>query len=220
MDLVGKTVRIHDVGLLEFFYPNYIKKEAVLLDSDKDIIYVGKMRPNLRNYLILNCKSFINTVGVPDIDLEEKESLLNFVYDKFGKIPKKSLVDIICGLQKEDFYHYIKSYWVLGKSKLEEEMDFTIFNLFIAMTKSGMEALKIYSYLLDYYEPPILNSSIETFLEKASDINEGNASSSSYTRILKDFNSKHHKTFKILLKKYYEIRGSKQNKIMWLLYNL
>lgn len=217
MSLIGKTVSISDKSLLGFLYPDFVKKDTLFFDNESNVIYVGKSKPNLKTYLENSTKSFINTVGICDIDLDIRENLTKFVYEKHNKVPKDQVIDTLNGMNPIDFNCYIKKYWVLGSSALDEDTDVNIFDLYIALTKSGMTAMKVYVKLLEHFEHSILQSSVETFFEKVAEIKDLSASGG-YTRVLNEFNSKHRERLYGILDEYYTMRGSKQSKFMWLLY--
>lgn len=217
MSLIGKTVSTSDKSLLGFLYPDFVKKQTLFFDNESNVIYVGKSKPNLKSYLECNTKNFINTVGICDIDLDIRENIIKFVYEKHNKVPKDQVIDTLNGMSPAAFNCYIKKYWVLGSSSLDDEMDVNIFDLYIALTKNGVAALKVYIKLLEYYEHPILQSSVETFFEKVAEIKDISASGG-YIRVLNEFNSKHRARLLSILDEYYSMRGSKQSKFMWLLY--
>ena len=68
--MINKTVKVQDVNLLKFFYPSfYIKSELSYSDKDRNVIYVGPVRKQLKNYLETLFKEYISTAGPVDIDL-------------------------------------------------------------------------------------------------------------------------------------------------------
>lgn len=213
--LIGKTVKIKNVALLEFMYPDFIVKDKLFFDNDNKIIYTGKLRNNLKDYLKKNTKEFINTVGPYDIDLDDREILLEFVYSKYGKEPKESVKEVLLNASDEDFYSYIKSYWIIGKSKLDK-IDVTIFDLYKNITKPKNEILKILFKLFQHYNPIMIESSIITFIEKAINYSEINASGY-YLKILKEFHDKNKNKLKSILLKYNAMDDDIKMKLMWLI---
>ena len=74
--LRGKTIKLESPALLQFMYPGYqLVSTLNVKHYDQDIIYVGKLRPNLSDYLKMNSRSFINTVGKPDYDFQNRQEL-------------------------------------------------------------------------------------------------------------------------------------------------
>lgn len=215
MSLINKTVNITNKELISFFYPNFQVKDSVFFDSKNDVIYVGKSKPKLKVFLENNTNSFINTVGVADIDLDVQDVLLDFVYNKFNKVPKDHVREMLKSLSDTEFQNYIKRYWICGISPLDKELDYAMFDLFKAMSNTGKDSLKVFLYLRDYFDVPIIIRSVETFLEKAVDIDKISASGW-YLKVLTAFNDRYRARLKAVLLQYYMLKGDPEFKIMWL----
>jgi len=216
MELIGKTVNIKDKSLLQFFYPEFIVKDIVFFDNENRVIYTGKTQRNLKEFLDNNTKEFINTVGMCDIDLDVKENLVNFVYDKFGKVPKEKTMELILNLNSIDFDNYIKKYWITGVSTLDTAT-VGIFDLFIAMGVSKQESIKVYLTLKEFYPIGVIQNSVETFIEKVIMFPELTVGYK-YHNLLKKFKTQHERKLKQVLYNYYMMREDKEVKLMWLLY--
>jgi hypothetical protein len=217
MDLRGKTVNITNKDLLEFFYPNFIIKDILFFDNESSIIYTGKTQRNLLGYLKNNTKEFINTVGVCDIDLDIKETLITFVYDKFNKIPKEKTMELILSLPTMDFSNYVKTYWVSGISSLDDDKGVGIYDLFKSMGESKIKSLPTYFTLLDSYPIGIIQNSIETFLEKVVLFPEVTVNYK-YYNLLSKFKSNYGAKLREILYQYYIMNDIKEFKLPWLLY--
>jgi hypothetical protein len=217
MNLIGKTVNITNVKLLEFFYPNFYIKDTLFFDQNNSIIYTGKSHRNLLGYLENNTKEFISTVGVIDIDLDVKDTLVNFVYDKFSKVPKEKTRELILNLQNIEFYNYIKNYWVSGISILDTESTIGIYDLFVAMGKSKSDSMKVYQELSQLYPISVIQTSVETFLEKVVLFPEISVNYR-YQNLIEKFKKQHESKLKQVFYQYYVMRESKQVKLQWLLY--
>jgi hypothetical protein len=214
--LVGKTVKISNMGLLEFFYPRFRVKDHLFFDANNSVIYVGESRPDLLEYLGRGTKEFINTVGISDIDLDVRDRMLDFVYEKHNKVPKSDVVDSLKNVTDRDFEQYIKKYWVSGYSTLDDDCEYSIFDLYKAMGNSNRESLKIFYELRKSYEAKILKRSVETFLEKVVDVDTVNVSNY-YLKILKEFNKRYRSKLKSVLYQYYFKKGDSEYKVVWLL---
>lgn len=217
MNLIGKTVNISNKSLLEVFYPNFLVKDKLFFDNDNSIIYIGKPQKNLMGFLENNTKEFINTIGVCDVDFDIKENLIKFVYDKFNKIPKEKVIEILSNFPNIDFYNFIKSYWVSGISYIDDESNVSIYDLFIAMSNSKAESLKVINKLLEIYPIGVLQNSVETFLEKVISFPEVSGNYR-YFNLLKKFKENNINKLKKILYDYYVMKDSKEFKLKWLLY--
>jgi hypothetical protein len=216
MNLIGKTVKIPDTGLLEFFYPEFYVRKELIYDPDMKVIYIGASRSGLSEYLARNTKEFISTVGVCDIDLEERETLLSFVYSKHGKSVSDTVIEMLKSVPQHEFFTYIKKYWVMGSSKMDKAPDTTIFDLYVALSKKA-EAFSVYLVLSEFFDDSMILSSILTFFEKALDP-ETEVSSPRYARILQDFRKTHSEKLNMVLLSYFKMRESNNFKLRWLLY--
>lgn len=189
--LEGKTVSIKDPSLLQFFYPEFeIKDKLSFLDSDKKVIYVGKIRPNLKSYLQQNTKEFINTVGKVDVDLTIPSNLVDFVYSRHGKTPPNTVKESLDLLDEEEILYCCKIVWVSGRWPYAAgDSDLTIYNLFQATTGSTKELLQTYFKLISQIPFYIVESSFMTFLMRAKTV-EDQEVSPVYKRLLKSFYTK------------------------------
>ena len=143
---------------------------------------------------------------------------MDFVYSKWGKEVKKEVKDVILGQSDDDYYNYIKIYWVSGKSKLDS-VDVTIFDLYKVINKSKGDLLKVYFRLLRFYEVNMIESALITFMEKAMKYEELSVSGS-YMLLLKEFKDKNKGKLKNILMAYSVMDEPKETKLLWLLMNL
>jgi hypothetical protein len=212
------TVNCSNLRMLEFLYPDYISKSTLFFDRENKVIYHGKFRKDVKEYLDNNTLSWINTVGPYDMDLDDKETLVKYVYSKWNKVPKDTVLEVVRNLQDIDFDNFIKVYWVLGKAPLDSA-DVTIYDLYRHLGKSKGELLKVYYKLLDVYNVGMLESSILTFIEKSMNYKDVEGSGH-YMKLLKDFHDKYRPKIKALLMKYNMLDESKEVKLLWLLMQL
>jgi hypothetical protein len=184
--LIGKTVKINDLDLLSYFYPGFERREKItLLDSDKRVIYTGRMQSDLEKTLRIGTREFINTVGHPDVDLSDRESLLNFVYSKHGKSVPKSVLAHVDDLDDTDFLTSVKIVWVVGvwPHPISEEAA-SIYDLFQGSIGSTVGCLHTYFVLCELYPPIVLESSFLTFLLRAKNPDDQNVKPG-YLKLLK-----------------------------------
>ena len=217
--LRGKTVNISKerLGLLSVFYPDFVVREILFFDQDNKVIYTGKDRKDLIEYLTNNTKEFINTTGPYEYDLENKEVLLELVYRKWGKEPREDLKNAIINLPDDDFYGFVKRRWVLPSGEPLEKAKITIYDLYKVFGKSKTEAMNVFFELVESYPPVVVESSLLTFLEKVVTL-EDISVSPHYLKLLKDFKQRHGDKIKKVLFDYKNIDYSKEEmNVLWLI---
>ena len=117
--LIGKTVKVENSSLLSFMFPGFELKESInMKDIDKDIIYVGKMKPNLLKSLQVGTRNFINTVGKPDVDLCIRSDLINLAFERHARKPTKAILESLETLDPEEFEYCFKIAWTAGRRRL------------------------------------------------------------------------------------------------------
>lgn len=201
--LRGKVVNIENPELLQFFYPEFqIKDNLSFQDKDRKIIYIGRVRNKIKEYLNRKTKSYISTVGRVDIDLEEDDKLLEIVYKMKDRKLYKKVKKSIEMLDREELVYALKVFWITGDWIYDyEEDDLTMYNLFKGTTSSMKELLQIYFQLLGKYPFYMIESSFITFLQRTLDIEDQDISPV-YRRLLKSFNSKSGDKLKNSMMKY------------------
>jgi len=220
--LNGKTVRVKNVDLLCYLYPDYVIREKLsIMDRDSKVIYVGRLRPNLKEYLSKNTMGYINTTGAPDVDLTNKEGLLNFVYQKHGKKPPNTVKAWLEDVEWDEFIYYCKVIWILGglKAQIEDEKS-TMFNLFMESSGSTKELLTVLFSLYESIPMEILEAGYLTFLSRAADI-EGQSVGANYLRALKGLRSRCGDTLKPSITSYIKMKKMRVDaKLLKLIFSL
>jgi hypothetical protein len=150
-----------------------------------------------------------------DYDFDNRMILTDYVYGKWNKKVKSEVLDTLDGLSDEDFRNYVKTYWVIGKSVLDE-CDCSIFDLYKNWGRSRSDLLRAYFKLLGVYTPDMLESSLLTFLEKSVDF-ENISASGYYMKLLKEFRDRNLNKIKSVLFRYAVIDEPKDMKVLWLL---
>lgn len=184
--MVGKTVKVNDPYLLKFFYPNFqVKEELTYSDRDVDVIYVGKLRKDLKEYLGRNTHRFINTVGVPDLDFNNRDAVLEWAYKCKGKEVTDKIKEQVKNLDDEFFLYLLKIYWITERWVGESNSsDVSVYNLFQSSVSSVKTALQIYFKLVEEQPARIVESSFITFLSRIYNI-EDQSVSPGYLKLLK-----------------------------------
>lgn len=214
----GKTVNIHKdrIGLLSFFYPEFVVRENIFFDNDNKVIYIGKDRRGLIGYLRENTKEFINTVGPYDYDLEDREVLIDMVYGKWGKEPKEDVKLVLNGIPDEEFYGFIKRRWVSARGEGIDSDGKTIYDLYKVFGRSKGEAVMVYTELLERFPPIMIESSLLTFIGKVVTLEDVEASGH-YMKLLRDFKDRHGEKIKAVLYKYKTIDYGYVPNVLWLI---
>ncbi len=219
--LEGKTVKITNVGLLEALYPDYTVKSSLFNDHHSNIIYCGSMVRGLHDYLSSNTASFINTVGPFDLNLDDSHALIELVYAKHSKKPSEGVLDLLSSLDDKSLYSALKIFWFTGKLFGIDEPEYSIYDLYKALTKSKQDLFKVYFSMLDSYSPLVIESSLLTFFEKA--FNKEIEVSPGYRRLLDTFRERKGDKLKGLLYHYrlkrFAVRDVKI-RLFWLLLRL
>lgn len=187
-----KTVKVKDVGLISFLYPDYqIRQTLTFADKDINVIYVGSSRKDLKSYLERNTKSYINTVGFPDLDMTNTKTSLGWLFNKYGQELTDNILNIVESMDDEEFWYYFKVMWVTGKwFGSKEDLKYNTFHLFSATTGSIKDELSVYFELLKGYNPLVLESSFLTFLSRVKTLDSQNVSPA-YMKLLKASESKY-----------------------------
>lgn len=184
--MVGKVVKVVDPNLITFFYPTFkIRTELSILDRDLDIIYVGPMKRGLIDQLSSGTKRFISTVGVPDIDLTNRESALKWLFSKSGKEPPVDLVEQAKTYDDDYFYFCMKVYWITGRwVGLKSDSDITLYSLFSSTSESLRKTIETYYKLIEDIPTKVVEASFLTFLSRVKNLEEQNAKPG-YMKLLK-----------------------------------
>lgn len=200
--MINKIVKVNDISFIQYCYPEFITLSYVtFLNREDNVIYIGKPFKGLDDYLKKNTKSYINTVGMPDIDLTTRESLIKWAYARKDKKLNASTQRFLEGLNDKDFMYAIKIFLQIGKLPYEIKRGVSIYNLFKSFSSSTVDTLKILYALLDAYPLGVLESSLLTFLDKvANDLSE--TSSSSYGLLISNTRQKYGRNIKPALLNY------------------
>lgn len=220
--LQGKTVKIDDPTLLTYFYPDYkVKSKLSFLDRDNNVIYVGHSRNNLKEWLSSNTKSYISTVGIPEIDLTSKTNLLKFVFSQHGREPSESVLKQVESFDDNELLYCLKIYWQSGIWPYHiNNDDVNLYNLFQSTIGSVISQIGIYMSLLNIYPFYVIESSFLTFMVRAKTV-EDQEVSPYYKRLLKSFILKSGSKIKPVVLKYAMLKGMDERlRFLMLLLNL
>lgn len=223
MNLAGKTVKINQPELLQFFYPDFQIKQKLFFDQDNAIIYVGPNKEDLIQYLTYRTKAFINTVGSADFNLNNKKEFLRFVYGKWGKniddLPSDTL-SYILELPDNDFIDHLKNYWILGYSELDVRQNDSIdlLYLFKQIGRSKTELCSAYVEILKTKSEAEIEYALIKFIDRSLNPTANTQLSAEYKDCLIQFNQIFSKaSIARILARYRKLNMSKRMKLLYLL---
>lgn len=212
-------------GLLPFMFPNYEQKDRIFYDKDNLILYTGKYSSGIRKELEEGTKGFVAicNVGMYDYDITDRETLLHVVYSKWDREPKENVYKFVENLSDDDFYDFIKKFWILGKSKVEFSKRF-IFNLYKTLGKQRYDILKCYFDLREEFKDSMIFSSVLSFIDKSLDIDSISSSNGNYLTMLENFRKEYGKTIVNIISSAYTIECKnsmdREYRTLWVLMQL
>ena len=170
--IINKRIVTGDLDLLRFMYPNY--KVVYNLDNiDSSIIYAGNL--SLVDDLVemfkdKNYDFIVYTRGMTDIDLKDRLTLVNVVFEKYKRLVPKYLMDILNDLDDDTFIRNIKHYWIYGKweTKVIESKD-NFYTFIETINKSSIQMYKSFFNTIADSNSYVLESSLMTFITRVKD---------------------------------------------------
>lgn len=231
--LINKVVKVEDskeginyLDLVCFMYSNYeLRTEFNILDGNTDIIFVGKVNSSVVKSLKENTRSFIaiNNIGIQDIDMTIRDIAIKVLYDRFNKVPSDKTHTMLTSMTEYDFIKYFKSFWVLGRSKIDS-VDISLWDLYCVLGKSRHDILKTYLELREVYSDSMIFGGVLSFLEKSRNLEDVVTNSGKYLRLLVDFNKSYDKLIVPIIQKVYTMEckneSDREYRTLWLLMQL
>ena len=231
--LINKVVKVEDskeginyLDLVCFMYSNYeLRTEFNILDGNTDIIFVGKVNSSVVKSLKENTRSFIaiNNIGIQDIDMTIRDIAIKVLYDRFNKVPSDKTHTMLTSMTEYDFIKYFKSFWVLGRSKIDS-VDVSLWDLYCVLGKSRHDILKTYLELREVYSDSMIFGGVLSFLEKSRNLEDVVTNSGKYLRLLVDFNKSYDKMIVPIIQKVYTMEcrsdSDREYRTLWLLMQL
>ena len=191
-EIIGHSVRVDDIGLLQFMFPDFIIIDKPILFTDRPIIFTGETK-----YI-----NQIKEIGVPfiivnklaEIDLTNRLNLLEVIFSKYNKTPPKYLVLSDKGkplyerIEEPDFIEAVKMYWVTGKWYIKELDDIGKFILLLdSFNTNTFEITRTYLKLLNEVGSEYLETCLLSFISKL--VNPGGNTSNWYNKRIKEFSA-------------------------------
>lgn len=185
MDLIlNHSVKIKDIGLLQYFYPNFIILNKPVLYSDKPIIFTGD------NKYINQIKGlgvdYILISELAEYDLTDRLKLLTVVFAKYNRKVPKYLLAFYEDLDEDTFIELVKQYWITGKWPLKEYTTSGAFLEFLQSFNTDTYTIsKTYLQLLNKTGAEYIEMSLLTFLNRV--LNPSTKLSKWYQKVIDEF---------------------------------
>ena len=185
MDLIlNHSVKIKDIGLLQYFYPNFIILNKPVLYSDKPIIFTGD------NKYINQIKSlgvdYILISELAEYDLTDRLKLLTVIFAKYNRKVPKYLLAFYEDLDEDTFIELVKQYWITGKWSLKEYTTSGAFLEFLQSFNTDTYTIsKTYLQLLNKTGAEYIEMSLLTFLNRV--LNPSTKLSKWYQKVIDEF---------------------------------
>lgn len=185
MDLIlNHSVKIKDIGLLQYFYPNFIILNKPVLYSDKPIIFTGD------NKYINQIKGlgvdYILISELAEYDLTDRLKLLTVVFARYNRKVPKYLLAFYEDLDEDTFIELVKQYWITGKWPLKEYTTSGAFLEFLQSFNTDTYTIsKTYLQLLNKTGAEYIEMSLLTFLNRV--LNPSTKLSKWYQKVIDEF---------------------------------
>ena len=200
MDLIlNHSVKIKDIGLLQYFYPNFMILNKPVLYSDKPIIFTGD------NKYINQIKSlgvdYILISELAEYDLTDRLKLLTIVFAKYNRNVPKYLLAFYEDLDEDTFIELVKQYWITGKWPLKEYTTSGAFLEFLQSFNTDTYTIsKTYLQLLNKTGAEYIEMSLLTFLNRV--LNPSTKLSKWYQKVIDEFKTSKKELIKPAIENY------------------
>lgn len=173
--IISKRMVSGRLDLLRYMFPNYKVINEPEVSPNAPCIYIGDVSrvDEIKHIYESNKLDYIvYTSGISDINLNDRITLANIVFEKYKRLVPKYLMNIIEELDEDTFIKCIKIYWVSGKWLVKAvDKENTFLDFIETVNKSSMEMYKSYFNVVKTISPYKLESSIFTFLLRAKNEN-------------------------------------------------
>lgn len=173
--IISKRMVSGRLDLLRYMFPNYKVIDEPEVSPNAPCIYIGDISriDEIKHIYESNKLDYIvYTSGLSDINLNDRITLANIVFEKYKRLVPKYLMNIIEELDEDTFIKCIKIYWVSGKWLVKVvDKENTFLDFIETVNKSSMEMYKSYFNVVNTISPYKLESSIFTFLLRAKNEN-------------------------------------------------
>ena len=184
INIVNHSVKVDDIGLLQFLYPDYIVLDKPVLLSDRNIIWTGETKylNKIKNLGV----NYISVSAAGEIDLTDRLILLDVVFSKWKRKVPNYLLEFYQDLDDFTFRDQIEYMWITGKWQMKEYDNTGAFLEFLRSFNTDTVTIsKTYLQLLDKVGAEYIEMSLLTFLNRV--IIPSNNISKWYKRVIEDF---------------------------------
>lgn len=201
INIINHSVKINDLGFLQFLYPDFIILNKPVLFIDRPIIFTGETK--YLNQIKSLGVDYILVTELAEYDMTDKEILLDIVFSKWNRKIPKYVLSFYKDLDDDTFKEQIEYMWVTGKWNLKEYDNSGVFLEFLKSFKTDtFNITKTYLQLLDKVGAEYIEMSLLTFLNRV--VNKGSNISKWYKQVIDSYKLSKYKLIKPAILTYME----------------
>ena len=129
VSLIGHSVKSEDMGLIQYFYPEFKVMNQPSLFINSPVIWTGDAK--YLNTLKESKIPVISVTNLAEYSLSDKDTLIQLTFTKWNKPVPKYLYSIKDLLDYDTVLDNVKLHWIDGKWRLKEFKDLKYFLEFI-----------------------------------------------------------------------------------------
>ena len=200
MDLIiNHSVKIKDLGLLQFMYPDFIILNKPVLFASRPIIFTGDSK-YVNRIKELNVP-YILISELAEYDLTNRLILLNVAFAKYNRKVPKYLLTFYEDLDENTFIDLFKTFWITNKWMLKEYTSSGAFLEFLqSFNTDTYNISKTYLQLLNKTGAEYIEMSLLTFLNRV--LNPSTKLSKWYQKTINEFTSSKYPLIKPAIENY------------------
>lgn len=182
--IINHSVKVEDIGLLQFMYPNFIVLNKPVLFTDKPIIFTGdnKYLNQIRDLGV----DYILVSELAEFDLTNRLTLLEIIFAKYKRKVPKYLLEFYNDLDEYEFKELVEQFWITGKWNLKEYDNTGAFLEFLISFKTDtVNITKTYLKLLNKVGAEYIEMSLLTFLNRV--VTPSNKLSKWYQKVIDEY---------------------------------
>lgn len=197
--IINHSVKVEDLGLLQFMYPNFIVLDKPILFTDKPIIFTGdnKYLNQIRSLGV----DYILVSELAEYDLTNRLVMLEVIFSKWKRKVPKYLLNFYKDLDDFEFRELVEQFWITGKWGLKEYDNTGAFLEFLMSFKTdSLNIIKTYLKLLDKVGAEYIEMSLLTFLNRV--VTPSNRLSKWYQKVIDEYKHSKYDLIKPALDNY------------------